>query len=114
MSGLLYPDLVNFTKVTIGATYHEETKGTPYESEALVEEDNSVRYGPNGEELDPQIFIMAPGSSANLGLKRGDYVTIKRMHGVTITDNDRKIRRVSLVGSVEMSHIELVVEGGGR
>lgn len=108
---MLYPDLIEVTNVTTGTTFRDETRGTPYDTKALVEEDNEVRYGFNGEPLDPQVFVMLPGTDENLSIKRGDYVKIKRMHGISYPSNrEFKVNRVSLSGSVRLSHIELMME----
>ncbi len=106
---LAYPDIVENTPVTLSDTYHEETEGTPYQTEACVEEDSKLRYGPNGEPIDPVITILYP---AKTDVHKGDYVRIIQLHGRTPTTDEairRRAKMAARIGGSRESHIEVIV-----
>ncbi len=106
---LAYPDIVEVTPVTLSDTYHEETEGDAFQSEACIEEDSKLRYSANGEPIDPQILILFP---AKTDVHKGDYVQIIQLHGRTPTTDEairRRAKMAARIGGSRESHIEVIV-----
>ena len=105
----IYPDVVEVTPVTIGAEFKEETEGTPFETEAYVEEDSKIRYGSDGEPIVPAVIIMFPKGT---NVHKYYFAKIIKLHGETPTEDEnyrRKIRYASRVGGSREDHIEAIV-----
>ncbi len=106
---LAYPDIAEVTPITLSETYHEETEGASFQSEACIEEDSKLRYGPNGEPIDPVILIMFP---AKTNVHKGDYVRLIKLHGRTPTVDEAIRRRAQIaarIGGSRESHVEVIV-----
>jgi len=104
----MFPDKVKITPITIDQ-YRKETPGTPFPSEAAVEESGTIKYSSAGEPIDPEIWIFLPG---NTDVKRGDYIEIIKLHGQNPTSQEveeRKIKRTHRAGGFTVSHIEVLV-----
>jgi hypothetical protein len=79
---MLFPDLVKITPIVRDATYRTETEGSPFNSKAYVEDESKIRYGPDGQPLDPDIFVGLPKDTS---INEGDRVNIIKLHGQIIT-----------------------------
>lgn len=77
---LAYPDIAEITPVTLSDTYHEQTEGVSFQSKACVEDDSKLRFGPNGEPIDPVVLIQFP---AKTSVHKGDYVRIFHPHAAS-------------------------------
>jgi len=106
---LAYPDIAEVTPITLSETYHEETEGATFQSEACIEEDSKLRYSANGEPIDPEILILFP---AETDVHKGDYVQLIRLHGRAPTTDEAIRRRAKVaarIGGSRESHIEVIV-----
>lgn len=106
---LYFPDIVEITNIIYDPIYRTKTEGTPFESEAFIEDESEIKYDTNGQPIKPEIFIGLP---KKIGIKKGSFIKIIKLHGETPTTQEaerREVKRVSRVGAFEMSHIEAVV-----
>lgn len=106
---MMFPDKVKITPIAFDSVYRKETPGTPFISEAAVEEDSTIRYSSVGEPIDPEIWIFLPG---DVVVEKGDYIEITELHGKAPTTQEameRKVKRYHRAGAYSMSHIEVLV-----
>lgn len=105
---MTFPDEVQITNITIDENYRTPTEGVPFNSRAYVEEDSEIRYGNDGQPLDPVIFIGLPKGTT---IKRGDYICIIQLHGEIPNAQEarrRPVKRVARVGAYTVSHLEVM------
>ena len=105
---LFFPDIVQITNVTVN-TYGTETKGTPFNSKAYVEDDTGIKFGSDGQPIQPDTLIVLPKGT---NISKGDLVAIIELHGFTVIGIDamkKKVRTRSRVGGMTVSHIEVTV-----
>jgi len=106
-----YPDEVEITTISIDATYKNETEGTPFSSDAYIEEESQIRYGGDGMPLDPITIMFLPPTIANKAVKEGDYIAITKLHGETPNSQEamrKRIKKIAPVGGHRVHHMELV------
>jgi len=106
---LYFPDEVEITPVVYDSTYRTKTEATPLSSEAFIEDESEIRFGPDGQPVEAQIFIGLPKDTLIL---KGYFIAITKLHGETPNAQEaerREVKRVSRAGAFEMSHIEAVV-----
>lgn len=106
---IYFPDLVEITNITYGSNYRTKTEGTPFSSDAYVEDESEIRYGSDGQPIEAQMLIGLPADTTIL---KGDFIKITRLHGENPNAQEaerREVKRVSRVGNFGMSHIEAVV-----
>jgi len=106
---MMFPDKVKITPIAFDSIFRKETPGTPFISEAAVEESGEIKYSSAGKPIDPEIWIFLPG---NVVIEKGDCVEITELHGKTPTTQEaqeRQVKRAHRAGAYSMSHIEVLV-----
>jgi len=106
---MMFPDKVRVTPIVVSKAYRTETPGTPFISEAAVEDDGEIKYSSSGQPIDPEIWIFLP---ANVTIKRGDKIEVTELHGQIPTSQEaekRKVKRAYRPGGFTVSHIEVLV-----
>ena len=102
---IYFTDQVQVTPITRDAKFRTETEGTPFTSDAYVEEDDKVVYGSDGAPIKPARRIFLPYGTS---IAEGDFVKITKKNGFSITDKDRKVKGISYIGSFGSSHLEVL------
>lgn len=103
---MYFPDEVAITRITRDTTFRTETEGTTIVSDAYIEEDDRITYGPDGQPLRPARRVFLPYNTA---IGEGDLLRVIKLHGLTITEDARKVIGVSRVGAFVGSHLEVIV-----
>ena len=106
---LLFPDVVEITPVTLDASYRTETEGTPFQVRAYVEEDSHIKYGSDGQPIQPLIRVFVPRLTDIL---KTYFLKIVKLHGETPVAEyiiRRRVKRASPVGGSRQTHIEALV-----
>jgi hypothetical protein len=57
---IYFTDQVEITPVSRDTNFRTETEGTPFLSKAYVEDESEIKYGSDGQPLDPVMFIGLP------------------------------------------------------
>ena len=106
---LAYPDVVEITPVVLATAFKEETEGTPFPSDASVEDDSKLRFNRDGEPIEPSVIILFPKGT---NVHKYFFAKIIKLHGETPTEDDnhrRRIKYASRIGGSMDSHIEAIV-----
>jgi len=104
-----YPDIVEITPVVLATAFKEETEGTPFPSDASVEDDSKLRFNRDGEPIEPSVIILFPKGT---NVHKYFFAKIIKLHGETPTEDDnhrRRIKYASRIGGTMDSHIEAIV-----
>ena len=101
-----FKDFVQITNITEDVD-GAETKGTPFNSKAYVEVDDTIRYGNDGQPISPSRLVVFPKGT---NISNGDLIKVIKLQGVTISGEiDKKARIKSPVGGFTPSHIEVTI-----
>ena len=104
---LYFTDEVQITNITRDQNFRTETSGTPYLSEAYVEDDDTIVCS-EGMPVKPIRRIFVPhGKIVHID----DLIKVMKIRGEVVTDTDQKIASVFQAGSFSGSHLEIVVGG---
>ena len=106
---LSYPDLTDRTPVTISESFKEPIEGALVRLKCYIEDDSEIRYGSDGQPIEPKMIIMYPKGTV---MNKGDYITIVKLHGQDPTTEEAVRRRVKLaakLGASSSSHVEVIV-----
>jgi len=98
-------DQVQITPITRDANFRNETVGTPFSSDAYVEEDDKITYGSDGQPIKPARKIVLPYETS---IQEGDRIKLIKKNGKVVTDKDRQVKSVSLIGAFDGSHLEVL------
>lgn len=98
-------DQVQITPITRDANFRNETPGTPFLSDAYVEEDDKITYGANGQPIKPARKIVL---SYEISIAEGDRIKITKKNGNAIIDKDRQVKSISQIGAFGDSHLEIL------
>ena len=106
---LAFPDVVDRTPAALSESFNAPTEDNPIRLNASVEIDSEIRYGNDGEPVEPHMIIMFP---RNTVMNKGDYITVVRLHGQVPTTDEavrRKVKIASRVGGSIGSQVEVIV-----
>lgn len=104
-----YIDQVKLTSITIDANFRVETKGTPFYSEAYIEEDDKIVFDNTGQPIKPVKRIFIPYKGINKNIKEGDLIQVTKRFKINVTEREVKIKSASLVGGFSGDHLEIIV-----
>ena len=102
---IYFTDQVQITPITRDANFRNETPGTPFLSDAYIEEDDKITYGSDGQPIKPARKIVLPYV---VSVQEGDRIKITKKNGTSITDKDRNVKSVSQIGAFSGSHLEIL------
>ena len=102
---IYFTDQVQITPITRDANFRNETPGTPFLSDAYVEEDDEIVYGTDGQPIKPARKIVLPYATS---ITEGDRIKITKKNGASITDKDRNVKSISQIGAFGGSHLEVL------
>ncbi len=85
---IYFTDQIEITPINRDVNFRNETEGTPFYSEAYVEDKTEIKYGPDGQPLKPVMFIGLP---INTSIVKGDFIEITKLHGKTIEQKSKII-----------------------
>ena len=111
---LYFPDSVEITPIIRNINFRSETDGTPFTSNAYVEEESAAEGNNIGSIVDPEIKIFLPASTS---ISKGDYIRVIKLQGNTILSTTpigrkRKVVKTFPVGAFKNSHTEVVCSSG--
>ncbi|MHA1302140.1 MAG: hypothetical protein ACTSPI_00360 [Candidatus Heimdallarchaeaceae archaeon] len=98
-------DQVQITPITRDANFRTETAGTPFLSDAYIEEDDKIIYGSDGQPIKPARKIVLPYTT---NVQEGDRIKVTRKNGIAVIDKDRNIKSISQIGAFGGSHLEVL------
>jgi len=101
---LYFTDEVQITNITRDQNFRTETPGTPYLSEAYVEDDDSIAFSSDGTPVKPIRRVFVPHGNI---VRIGDLIKTTKLRGEVVTDTDRKVTAVFNAGSFSGSHLEI-------
>ncbi|MEJ2248039.1 MAG: hypothetical protein P8Y70_00080 [Candidatus Lokiarchaeota archaeon] len=106
---LYFNDKIYIIIVTRDDTYKTESLADPILSFANVEMLDKVSRGSDGDAVIQKTKIQVPGDT---NIKKGDYVRICEMQGITISEDTeygklRKVTRADPIGVYRIDHIQL-------
>jgi hypothetical protein len=78
---LYFTDQVEITPISRDTNFRTEIEGTPFLSKAYIEDESEIKYGSDGQPLDPVMFIGLP---VNTSIVKGDFIEITKLHGKAI------------------------------
>ena len=78
---IYFTDQIEITPISRDVNFRTETEGTPFYSEAYVEDKTEIKYGLDGQPLKPVMFIGLP---INTSIVKGDFIEITKLHGKII------------------------------
>ena len=105
---IYFTDLVQITPVTVDPAFGTIVEGTPFASKAYIEADSSIKYGANGEPIDPEVWVFLP---AGTNIDRDYYIQITSLHGSAPVGFDAqkfKVKRIHTSGGFNASHLEVL------
>ncbi len=100
-----YQDEIRITKIDTG-DFGTPTEEASFLSEAYIEDDSAIQYGADGAPIRPAIRVFLPAST---DLDEGDFIEVTKRFHESVTEQRRKVRIVSKVGSIKASHLEVVI-----
>ena len=111
---LYFPDSVEITPIVRNISFRSETEGTPFTSNAFVEEESEVKGNNIGSIVDPEIKIFLPASTS---ISKGDYIKVTKLQGNIILSTSsigrkRKVVKTFPVGAFKNSHTEVECSSG--
>ena len=112
---LYFPDSVEITPIVRNINFRSETDGTPFPSEAYVEEESLAEGSNIGSVVEPKIRIFLP---AKKSIYKGDYIRVTKLQGndilsTTPIGRKRKVVKAFPVGAFKNSHIEVECSTSG-
>jgi len=111
---LYFPDSVEITPIVRNINFRSETDGTPFTSNAFVEEESAAKGNNVGSVVDPEIKIFLP---ARTSISKGDFIRVTKLQGNTILSTSpigrkRKVTKTFPVGAFKNSHTEVECASG--
>ncbi len=85
---IYFTDQIEITPVSRDVNFRTEIEGTPFLSEAYVEDKTEIKYGSDGQPLKPEMFIGLP---INTLIVKGDFIEITKLHGKVIEQESETI-----------------------
>ena len=101
-----FPHKIQVTPIARNVTFGTNTEGTSVNYVAQIEQEDKIRYGSDGQPLEPRTFFMLPPDAV---IVEGDKIKITEMHGEPVTDSlEYFAMLVFPVGGSKRSHFEVV------
>lgn len=104
-----YIDQIKLTSITLNENFRTETKGTPFYSEAYVEEDDKIIFDSTGQPIKPIKRIFVPYKGANKNIKEGDLIQVTKRFKMNVVEEEVKIKAAPVIGGFSGDHLEIIV-----
>lgn len=114
MSSIFFLDEIEITPVTQDSTFGNTSEEVKRITKGYMEDDDFIARSSDGTPIGPRRMAFFPKGTK---INEGDFVTLKKRSGKTVTDTDavrREITKVFKARGIGESHVEVHTKSSGR